>query len=716
MQEIDPRFKAAKERAAARARRRSPLALAAGGVVGLGLIGGAAWAVLSGFVHFGAPPSPADDTEPAVAYTSPFIDVPGDPLVLAQQSGSTAQSTLVAPPELVSVRTGGDVKMISDVMISSDAALNTTMPASREEFAFFQGQSAGDAGSEAGPAGGDSRAQAASTSIPLIPEKFRYKPWHDLVVQVSDSRSLNAVLTQNGIDPDRAGVFEGVIAKDGDLASTVTKGALVAVRYEQNGVSRIPLQISLYGPKGYVGSAAVDDKRDAVDQAADAWIDDDLTAHKVAPVNVDATAKYRLIDAIYSTALRNGMPGTLLGEAMVAFSKAFDTDAFAQPGDRLTLLYSPVAMPGAEGLGQVLYAGIQRQSGGQLRCYVDRTTSEPRFRCWGAGAVSAGPRLAQGLVVPVSGVMRSGFGPRTNPETGKPEIHPGVDWAAPMGSAVRAAMAGTVEALDDDPRYGKTVTLSHDGGESTYYAHLDRRASLSPGMLVTAGQVIGYVGTSGETKVPHLHFEFRKNGVATDPYIHDAGGLDAAAVTAMVDQIIKVESGSTPENAEAQCAANPTSTAVGPGQFIKSTWLRMMKSYRADLYDSMDATQLLKLRCDYTLSYEMVTNLAKEGEAYLTARGLKVTAGRLYLAHFLGAKSAANVLQANPDANLADVVSQGVFNANAFLVNRGIDTPAEIEKWADRKMSGHRGHGGPPPLPQEVAVYKGIVDTLLAGG
>jgi hypothetical protein len=177
-------------------------------------------------------------------------------------------------------------------------------------------------------------------------------------------------------------------------------------------------------------------------------------------------------------------------------------------------------------------------------------------------------------------------------------------------------------------------------------------------------------------------------------------------VETLVDQIIHVESGGKAD------AKNPLSSATGLGQFIESTWLRMMKQYRPDLAGSMGREELLALRNDPTLSREMITALAREGEAYLRARGHQITAGRLYLCHFLGAAGADIVLSSPDDALVGDVMGAGVITANPFLKGRSI---AYVKEWAELKMSGKGGAVAvAPPLPPEVLAYQKVIEALLA--
>jgi len=126
----------------------------------------------------------------------------------------------------------------------------------------------------------------------------------------------------------------------------------------------------------------------------------------------------------------------------------------------------------------------------------------------------------------------------------------------------------------------------------------------------------------------------------------------------------------------------------------------------------MDRTALLALRNDPTISREMVTALAREGEAYLRARGHDITAGRLYLCHFLGAEGANIVLSSQDDQLVGDVMGQGVVNANPFLKGR---TVAYVKEWAEIKMNKKGGAALPSvaATPPEVLAYQKIIKDLL---
>jgi murein DD-endopeptidase MepM/ murein hydrolase activator NlpD len=126
------------------------------------------------------------------------------------------------------------------------------------------------------------------------------------------------------------------------------------------------------------------------------------------------------------------------------------------------------------------------------------------------------PEGAPHLVLPVVGRPSSGYGMRADPVHGNLMKHPGFDLAAPTGTEVAAAARGTVIHAGPAGTYGNLVTLRHDHGFETRYAHLSS-VDVKVGELVEAGQELGKVGTTGHSTGPHLHFEVRREGEAIDP-------------------------------------------------------------------------------------------------------------------------------------------------------------------------------------------------------
>jgi murein DD-endopeptidase MepM/ murein hydrolase activator NlpD len=116
--------------------------------------------------------------------------------------------------------------------------------------------------------------------------------------------------------------------------------------------------------------------------------------------------------------------------------------------------------------------------------------------------------------------ISSGWGWRINPVLKRREFHKGIDFAAPLGTPIRAAMAGTVDLAAWHGNYGRLVEIRHVSGLATRYGHLHRFArGIHPGTHVHAGQVIGYVGTSGLSTGPHLYFELWEHHRRVDPLV-----------------------------------------------------------------------------------------------------------------------------------------------------------------------------------------------------
>jgi murein DD-endopeptidase MepM/ murein hydrolase activator NlpD len=98
------------------------------------------------------------------------------------------------------------------------------------------------------------------------------------------------------------------------------------------------------------------------------------------------------------------------------------------------------------------------------------------------------------------------------------ELHEGVDLVAPSGTPIHAAGDGVVLGAEPKGRYGKWIAIEHEGGLSTVCGHLaSYELGIEPGVRVRQGDVIGYVGTSGRTTGPHVHFEVRAKGKSVDP-------------------------------------------------------------------------------------------------------------------------------------------------------------------------------------------------------
>jgi len=117
---------------------------------------------------------------------------------------------------------------------------------------------------------------------------------------------------------------------------------------------------------------------------------------------------------------------------------------------------------------------------------------------------------------PVVGHLTAGFGERLDPFSGEGAFHTGVDISSQYGTAVRATADGMVIGAEEHVGYGRLVVLDHGFGVTTFYGHLSA-FNVTPGQRVNRGDVIGYVGVSGRSTGPHVHYEVRINGAPVNP-------------------------------------------------------------------------------------------------------------------------------------------------------------------------------------------------------
>ncbi len=132
-------------------------------------------------------------------------------------------------------------------------------------------------------------------------------------------------------------------------------------------------------------------------------------------------------------------------------------------------------------------------------------------------------------IVPVASArLSSNYGMRVHPVLGGLRAHKGIDIAAPIGTPIRATADGVVGMADWNGGYGLYVALDHGGNMETRYGHMSRIAVAS-GQQVRKGDIIGYVGSTGRSTGPHLHYEVRVAGEAVNPLMYMPGSQGSAS-------------------------------------------------------------------------------------------------------------------------------------------------------------------------------------------
>lgn len=143
------------------------------------------------------------------------------------------------------------------------------------------------------------------------------------------------------------------------------------------------------------------------------------------------------------------------------------------------------------------------------------------FASWKSTSVGSVPVRTRTVSIPsrmpLEGAsMSSGFGMRTHPVLGGRRSHKGIDLASPMGSPIYATADGVVTRADWFSSYGLYISLDHGAQLETRYGHLSR-LNVAEGQVVRKGDLIGYVGSTGRSTGPHLHYEVRIAGTAVNP-------------------------------------------------------------------------------------------------------------------------------------------------------------------------------------------------------
>ncbi|WP_292966566.1 M23 family metallopeptidase [Novosphingobium sp. UBA1939] len=249
--------------------------------------------------------------------------------------------------------------------------------------------------------------------------------------------------------------------------------------------------------------------------------------------------------SIYRAARAAGAPMKAIQQFLQAIDAHLSLDEVHQ-GDTFDMIVAYKRAAGGQSeVGQLLYAGIE--SGGKPRTQLLRWGPDGQF--FDAADMDAN-RASQSLIMPVAGArITSSFGLRFHPILGRARMHAGTDLAAAWGSPVYAVASGVVTYAAPHGGHGNYIRMEHGGGVGTGYGHLSRYAVQS-GMRVRAGQVIGYVGSSGLSTGPHLHYELYRNGQTVDPMsirfvvrrqAVDAGQL--AAYKARLRQVLALKPG-----------------------------------------------------------------------------------------------------------------------------------------------------------------------------
>lgn len=403
------------------------------------------------------------------------------------------KTAIETEPDAVSVRFGGDDETGSADGDLADGALINAMPAGLEP----QGVTV------------LRRSPSAFDGTPVSLEKREVR-----VVTAKADDTMQSILEDNGAPSWQAReiafaadqILKGEPLNAGDQLYITTVPSL-----DRNAKVDV-MKLSLFA-EGQIHRVSI--RRTATGQFS-ASTEPDQSALIQAMSNDNEKKLSTLFAAVYATGLAQNLTEEHIMSIVRVHAHDVDFQRPVQPGDQLELFFTLSSEGEAQVPGELVYTALS--TGGQTRRFW-------RFRSQD-GTIDFFDRSGQNarrflLRKPVRGEnvrLTSGFGMRRHPLLNRLRPHNGIDWAARPGTPILAAGKGTIAFAGRRGAYGNFVRIEHANGYETAYAHMQRFApSTQVGRQVRQGEVIGYVGTTGLSSGPHLHFEVRVNQRHVDP-------------------------------------------------------------------------------------------------------------------------------------------------------------------------------------------------------
>lgn len=326
------------------------------------------------------------------------------------------------------------------------------------------------------------------------------RPTVELAMTYGAGDSLRALLARAGAtDSDAARVAAMIVAATPPIAPGTAVSVVLGAR---NGARRAIERVMLRSSLAMRLEVARDENRGL-----------QLIRHPIAVDNRPLRVRGRAGDGLYWSLRAAGVSPQSAAEYLQALATQIDVGSEIAADDRFDLVIaSRRAATGERQTGALLYAGIDRTAASDLQLVK---WGSPGRASW-VDAAGIGRPTAAGMQWPVAGRITSGFGYRIHPILRFARMHRGVDFGAGWGSPIVAAADGQVAASGWAGGYGRQVRIAHAGGIVTSYSHMSRIVA-DPGSFVRRGELIGYVGSSGLSTGPHLHYEVYRGGQAVNP-------------------------------------------------------------------------------------------------------------------------------------------------------------------------------------------------------
>jgi murein DD-endopeptidase MepM/ murein hydrolase activator NlpD len=395
------------------------------------------------------------------------------------------------------------------------------------------------------------------------PEELTGPRYEERVIRVRSQASIAKILEAEGFKKADAETFEKGLSAD--LGATdFLPDDRIRVAFERQpgdpeGSIERPTRVSVYRGDKHLVSIAKSDSGQFV-YASEPVLLPQAMASSGGPQLLSPSARLPSnYDAIYRAALAEGLGPVLAAKLIRIFAFDVDYNSSISISDELSFFVSlEEGKDKPTERSEILFASLK--SGSVERRYYrfrDPTNSDVDY--YDEKGKSAKKFLLRQPVP--NGKFRSPYGYRRHPILGYRKMHWGVDWAAPRGTPIIAAGNGIVESAGWESGYGKQTVIRHANGYVTSYSHQSKiPEAIKPGARVRQGQIIGYVGSTGLSTGPHLHYEVVVNGTKVDPMRirlpkgRELKGKELASFTAERDRLdallIEEEGSETPQIAQ----------------------------------------------------------------------------------------------------------------------------------------------------------------------
>ncbi|MFM8455015.1 MAG: peptidoglycan DD-metalloendopeptidase family protein [Gammaproteobacteria bacterium] len=355
--------------------------------------------------------------------------------------------------------------------------------------------------------------QAVKAMVDQVEAQAQAPQWHNQVVKSGDT--LSKVLKNAGMAPED--IQQILKTKEAKLVKNLRPGLEYNFFTNQK---KETTELLIDTQPGKYLHLALDPKKNTITKKTKNKKNNPIIKYKIQnkehPLEKKLVVKTTKVnDSIISSARKSGLDKQIVNQMMDLLSWDQADTLKAKKHDSMKVLYEEKYHKGQKvETGNILALEIKSPSKKvQWVRYTDKKGNSGFFTPEGLGLEK--PFLRNPVQ---ASKISSRYGNRYHPIFHKMKHHTGVDFSAPYGSPIKAAGDAKVIFMGYKSGYGKVVELQHGPKYTTVYAHMSNFAKgLRVGSNVTQGQVIGYVGSSGSTTGPHVHYEFRVNGMHRDP-------------------------------------------------------------------------------------------------------------------------------------------------------------------------------------------------------